>query len=181
MSFHNRLLTFVVNPQVSFNKWNLEYIAESKFLGIYVKLKDRKCSLSGKNDHNLLWHMSNAKFRVVAVFKQPQRFVACEDMPWCKSHVVAVEGNDHKLPKCQLARDRAAIWWFLQPCWLIMWRRFLMTKWRSWMMQAIIGASFFITRVKITTHVLIVIILTLLIRYDTSNNLHNLIVIVLML
>jgi len=48
-------------------------------------------------------------------------------------------------------------------------------------MQAIIGASFFITRVKITTHVLIVIILTLLIRYDTSNNLHNLIVIVLML
>ena len=50
-----------------------------------VKLKDRKCSLSGKkNDHNALWHYRNsynAKFRVVAVFKQPQRVVAREDMP----------------------------------------------------------------------------------------------------
>jgi hypothetical protein len=31
----------------------------------------------------------------VAVFKQPQRVVACEDMPWCESRVVAVKGNDH--------------------------------------------------------------------------------------
>ena len=41
-----------------------------------VKLKHRKRWLSGKNDHNALWHYrnsQNAKFRVVAVFKQPQR------------------------------------------------------------------------------------------------------------
>jgi len=31
----------------------------------------------------------------VAVFKQPQRVVACEDIPWCESRVVAVKGNDH--------------------------------------------------------------------------------------
>jgi len=31
----------------------------------------------------------------VAVFKQLQHVVACEDMPCCKSHVVAVKGNDH--------------------------------------------------------------------------------------
>ena len=31
----------------------------------------------------------------MAVFKQPQRVVACEDMPWCESRVVAVKGNDH--------------------------------------------------------------------------------------
>jgi len=46
-------------------------------------LKDKKCSLNGKNDHDMLWHLRNrynAKFRVVAVFKQPQH-VACEDMP----------------------------------------------------------------------------------------------------
>jgi len=51
-----------------------------------------------KNYHNALWHYRNshnAKFRVVAVFKQPQRVVACEDMPWCESRVVAVKGNDH--------------------------------------------------------------------------------------
>ena len=55
--------------------------------------------MSGKkNDHNVLWHernSHNAKFRVVAVFKQPQRVVACEDTPWCESRVVAVKGNDH--------------------------------------------------------------------------------------
>jgi len=32
----------------------------------------------------------------VAVIKQTQRVVACEDMPWCESHVVAVKGTDHK-------------------------------------------------------------------------------------
>ena len=31
----------------------------------------------------------------MAVFKQPQRSVACEDMPWCESRVVVVKGNDH--------------------------------------------------------------------------------------
>jgi len=43
---------------------------------IHVKFKDRKQSLSRKNDHNALWHYRNshnAKFRVVADFKQPRR------------------------------------------------------------------------------------------------------------
>jgi hypothetical protein len=31
----------------------------------------------------------------MAVFEQPQRVVACEDMPRCESRVVAVKGNDH--------------------------------------------------------------------------------------
>jgi len=50
---------------------------------VYVKLKDRKRPLSAKNDHKALWHLRkgyNAKFRVVGVFKQPQRIVSCEDM-----------------------------------------------------------------------------------------------------
>ena len=39
---------------------------------VYVTLKDRKRTLSGKNDHNALWHERNsynAKLYVVAVFK----------------------------------------------------------------------------------------------------------------
>ena len=51
---------------------------------IHVKLKDRKRSVSGKNNYNVLWHFRkryNAKFHVVAVFKQPERIVASEDMP----------------------------------------------------------------------------------------------------
>jgi len=36
MSFHNRLTNFPVKLQVSFNKLNLEYMAESKYLGIYI-------------------------------------------------------------------------------------------------------------------------------------------------
>jgi len=36
MSFHNRQSKFPVKPQVSFNKLNLEYTAEMKFLGIYI-------------------------------------------------------------------------------------------------------------------------------------------------
>jgi len=36
MPFHNRQSKFPVKPQVSFNKLNLEYIDESKFLGIYI-------------------------------------------------------------------------------------------------------------------------------------------------
>jgi hypothetical protein len=54
--------------------------------------------LSGKNDQNALWpyrNSYNAKFRVVAVFKQPQRVVACEDMPLWEIRVVIVNGNDH--------------------------------------------------------------------------------------
>ena len=47
-------------------------------------LKDLKCSLSWKNDHNTLWHYRNsynAKLHVVAVFKQLQRVVAWEKLP----------------------------------------------------------------------------------------------------
>jgi len=49
------------------------------------------------NGHNALWHYRNSyntKFHVMAVFKQPQRVVACEDMPWCEIRVVAVNGNN---------------------------------------------------------------------------------------
>jgi len=40
-SFHNRQSKLLVTPQVSFNKLNLEYVTEIKFLGIYIieKLK----------------------------------------------------------------------------------------------------------------------------------------------
>jgi len=34
--FHNRQLKLLVKPQVSFNKFNLEYITETKFLCIYI-------------------------------------------------------------------------------------------------------------------------------------------------
>jgi len=36
MSFHNRQSKLLVKPQVSFNQLNLEYITETKFLGIYI-------------------------------------------------------------------------------------------------------------------------------------------------
>jgi hypothetical protein len=36
MSFHNRQSNFPVKPQVSFNKLNLEYTAETKFISIYI-------------------------------------------------------------------------------------------------------------------------------------------------
>jgi hypothetical protein len=36
MSFHNRQSKFPIKPQVSFNKLNLEYTAEMKFINIYI-------------------------------------------------------------------------------------------------------------------------------------------------
>ena len=39
MSLHNRQSKFPVKPQVSCNKLNLEYTAETKFLGITETLK----------------------------------------------------------------------------------------------------------------------------------------------
>ena len=86
----------------------------SVFFSVYGKLKDRKRSMGRQNDHNALWHLRNSyntKFRVVAVFKQPQRVVACEDMPWCESGFVAVKGNDHNLPKGQLASVSSVSHW----------------------------------------------------------------------
>lgn len=140
---------------------------------IEQKKKDHNMLWHYRNSHN-------AKLRVVAVFKQPQHVVAHEDMPWCESRVVAVKWNDHefglmKIPQgvvvitfyshdamwdkfqtaeglvsVSSASDRAASWCFLQPCLLIVWRRFLMTKWRSWMMQALTGACFLVKSVTIT-------------------------------
>ena len=60
------------------------YVCTYVCMYVCVKLKDGKRSLSGKNDHNVLWRQRkshNVKFRVVAVFKQTQRVVACGDMP----------------------------------------------------------------------------------------------------
>jgi hypothetical protein len=36
MSFHNRQTSLLVKPQVTFNKMNLDYAAETKFLGIHI-------------------------------------------------------------------------------------------------------------------------------------------------
>ena len=55
------------------------YIYIYIYIYIYVTLKDRKRSLSAISDHNALWYYRksyNAKLRVVAVLKQPQRVVA---------------------------------------------------------------------------------------------------------
>ena len=60
--------------------------------GVRVTFKDRKRSLSGKKDHNALWHYrssNNAKLRVVAVLKQlvvagekqPQREMSFNHLP----------------------------------------------------------------------------------------------------
>ena len=43
--FHNRQSKFPVKPEVSFNKLNLAYTAEKKFLGIYVYNGDLKMEL----------------------------------------------------------------------------------------------------------------------------------------
>jgi hypothetical protein len=36
LSFHNGQTSFLVKPQVTFNKMNLDYTAEIKFLGIHI-------------------------------------------------------------------------------------------------------------------------------------------------
>ena len=57
------------------------------------------------------------------------------------------------LPKGQLAlvsEWSSYKFYFLQPCLSRVWRRFLMTKWRSWMTQALIRACCLITSVIIT-------------------------------
>jgi hypothetical protein len=36
MSLHNRQTNFLVKPEVTFNKINLNYTAETKFLGIHI-------------------------------------------------------------------------------------------------------------------------------------------------
>jgi hypothetical protein len=36
MSYYNRQIKFLAKPQVTFNKMNLVYTAEMKFLGIYI-------------------------------------------------------------------------------------------------------------------------------------------------
>jgi len=54
------------------------------------------------------------KFRV-AVFKQLQRVVACEDMPCCESRVMAVKGNDHNEFELQENTTRCRGHYLLQP------------------------------------------------------------------
>ena len=56
--------------------------------------------MSGENDQNALRNYRNShkkKFRVLAVFRHPQRGLACEEVPWCETRVVAVKGNDHNV------------------------------------------------------------------------------------
>jgi hypothetical protein len=36
MSFYNRQRSFLVKPQVTFNKMNLDYTPETKFLGVHI-------------------------------------------------------------------------------------------------------------------------------------------------
>ena len=66
---------------------------------VIERKKDRKSLWGYRNSHN-------AKSLVLAVFKQPQRVVACEDMPWCESRFVAVKGNDHEFGLHENATNR---------------------------------------------------------------------------
>jgi len=45
MSFYNRQTSFLVKPQVTFNKMNLDYITEMKFLGIRIIIYYRYSAL----------------------------------------------------------------------------------------------------------------------------------------
>jgi hypothetical protein len=36
MSFHDRQMNYLTKPQVTFNKMNLDYTAETKFLGMHI-------------------------------------------------------------------------------------------------------------------------------------------------
>jgi hypothetical protein len=42
MSFHNRQTNLLVKPQATFNKMNLDYTAETKFLGIHIVLTKQR-------------------------------------------------------------------------------------------------------------------------------------------
>jgi len=64
MSFHNIQSKLPIKPQVSFNKLNLEYITETKFLGNYI-MEARKW-----NSHV---HLLANKLSKVSFMKSPQR------------------------------------------------------------------------------------------------------------
>ena len=69
----------LVGFSIRINVSSLSKSSTVTYSGVYVTLKERKRSLSGKNDHDAFWHYRNSyntKLCVVAVFKQPQRFVA---------------------------------------------------------------------------------------------------------
>ena len=75
-------LHLMSNPKL-FSPWRVTIPTD--ILILMLNLKTENANLTGKNDQNALWHWRNSystKFCVVAVFKQPQRVVACEDMPW---------------------------------------------------------------------------------------------------
>jgi len=79
----------LTNVQMMHYFWRYIFLLVPGYLMIvYVKLKDRKRSLSRKNDHNALWHYRNShnvKFRVVAVFKQPRRGLDLVRIGWLGS------------------------------------------------------------------------------------------------
>ena len=74
-------LHLMFNPKL-FTPWRVTIPTD--ILILMLSLKTENANLTGKNEHNALWHWKNnysGKFCVV--FKQPHRVVACEDMPWC--------------------------------------------------------------------------------------------------
>ena len=90
------------------------------------------CRGCKKNDHNAFQHLENTTTHQGHFLLQPWRDL--RQVSTCQRvHVVCL----------QLASDWATSWCFYSHvCWV--WRRFLMTKWGSWMMQAVIGAYFLI-------------------------------------
>ena len=115
------------------------------------------------NNRNALWHVKICHVAKVVSWLLTEMTTTSSDFMKIPQGVVVVTFYSHDAMwdkfqpaegsvsvSRQLASDRAPSWCFLQPFLLIVWRRFLVAKWRSWMTQAVIEACFLITSVTIT-------------------------------
>jgi hypothetical protein len=113
------------------------------------------------NNRNTLWHVKICHDAKVVLWLLKELTTPISDFMKITQGVVIVNftaatrcESSSNLPKGQrqhrqLASDRTASWCLLQPCLLIVWR-FLVTKWRSWMAQVVVGACFLIKGVAVT-------------------------------
>ena len=109
------------------------------------------------NNPNALWRVKICHDAKVVLWLLMEMTTTSSDFMKMPQGVVVVTFYSHEAmwDKFQTAEGSVSKWSscklvFLEPCLLIVWRRFLMTKWRSWMTQAVIGACCFITSITIT-------------------------------
>ena len=104
------------------------------------------------NNHNALWHVKICHEAKVMSWLLQEMTKTSLDFTKIPQDIFQLAEGSVSVSYPPLASNWATSCCFLQPCLLTVWRRFLMTKWRSWMMQAVIGAYFLITSVRLTPY-----------------------------